>query len=552
MPIQMDDVFKEIDELENKIKTEINLEKLKEIRKEIAKIEHPKLKEIIDIDDVREQLWQHYRFSTDDERKEAFFHLVNSKCDNELLNWETKVNLISRMEEKIKEEVKKLHNLLDETKVKLEKLEKEKHSKENKIHKIKQKIQEYDEKYTTSKQYKTFTITIFLIFSLILASGTAIILNKIGTTSETTLKAVKDIKIETTQANKSIQTSHSKYQMAEETPKKSKFEVAIEESQKSELKKEPKKNEKEESSKFNYKYIVMSLIFLAVGKIVSLLYEKMRHPKWAYFVLAPLFFITVGILIYSFSKLESFQMSQQNITRSYEKLLYAEEKCKDSDFAADWNDLGDDYGDTQLACLIISDVLSTPIAKSLNDRTKLENKEKNIITKNLQDGEIEDDMKRMYIGKIFNQYKLYKKYRDDFITFKEKVDFYNVLSFIMAIVGEILFSSMAWMMLSEKFYGNNMIDSFKLDKEKSEKELAEIENKIKYNKILIGKIKDVLQELNNYATEIESLNLSNYYNKEALENKKQIIKQTCLADANFILQSVNSYIIKKLAQGDSK
>jgi len=549
----IDDIFKEIDELENKIKTEVNLENLKKIREEINKIENPKLEEIINIEDIKEQLWQHYRFSTDEERKEAFFHLVNSKCDNELLNWETKVNLIKSMEEKIKKEVNRLHNLLDETQLKLEKLEKEKIEKENKIHQIKQKIQEYSKKHTTSKKYKTFTITVFLIFSLILASGTAIILNKIGGKAENTLKAVKDIKIETIQTNEKHQVVHSKYQIDKESSKKSKFEIAIEESQKSEIKKGLKKDKREESSiKFNYKYLVMSLIFLAVGKITALIYEKMRHPKWMYFILTPLFFMAVSGLAYSMLQLESLDVSKRDITRNYKNLLYVVKKCKDSDFAAEWSDVGDDYGDTQIACLIISDVLSNPVYTSVDEKTKLEKQEKDIITKNLKEAEIEDDIRKVYIQKILNQYKLYKKYRDDFIKFKEKVSFYNSLGKLMAIIGEILFSSMAWMMLSEKFYGDTIVDSFKLDKEKYEKELKEIENKIKSNKILIGKIKDALQELNKYLTEIESLNLSNYFNKETLEKKKQIIKQTCLADAKFILQSVNSYIIRKLAEGDNK
>ena len=552
----IESIFKEIDELENKIKTEINLEKLKEIRNEIKKLENPKLEEIIDIKSIKAELWDNLRFASTEMRKESFFKLVEAECESALIDWENKVTLIKNMEEQIKKEIDKLHKLLDETELKLKKLEEEKQKKQNILHSLKQKLLQYNEKHLTSKKYKSFTIAMFLIFSLILASGTAIILNKIGSNSEKTLKLVKNINFEKNfQQSKKITTN--KFSQFEEnnnikTNEKSKYEIALEEEHNKNVSKEVKTKKINQQNSFNYKYLIMSLIFLGVGKIISLLYEKMRHPKWMYFVLGPLFVGTVGILMYSFSQLNSFQVSEKEIKNNYEKLLIEINKCKykdDGEWAASWGD--DDLNtqeDDKLACLIISDILNTPVYNSVNDKNKYEEFEKSNIIKNLKkNDELEKSDIDMLALRIMDQYKLYKKYKDDFLKFRKKVNFYNTLAFIMAIVAEILFSSMAWMMLSEKFYGEKIRAMLELDIQKLNKEIQNIDNNIKSNKILIGKIKEKLQELNNYLSEIKSLN-EGFYDKVNIEQKKELIKKACFSRAHLILQGVESEIIKKLAK----
>jgi len=552
----IESIFKEIDELENKIKTEINLEKLKEIRNEIKKLENPKLEEIIDIKSIKAELWDNLRFASTEMRKESFFKLVEAECESALIDWENKVTLIKNMEEQIKKEIDKLHKLLDETELKLKKLEEEKQKKQKILHSLKQKLLQYNEKHLTSKKYKSFTIVMFLIFSLILASGTAIILNKIGSNSEKTLKLVKNINFEKNfQQSKKITTN--KFSQFEEnnnikTNEKSKYEIALEEEHNKNVSKEVKTKKINQQNSFNYKYLIMSLIFLGVGKIISLLYEKMRHPKWMYFVLGPLFVGTVGILMYSFSQLNSFQVSEKEIKNNYEKLLIEINKCKykdDGEWAASWGD--DDLNtqeDDKLACLIISDILNTPVYNSVNDKNKYEEFEKSNIIKNLKkNDELEKSDIDMLALRIMDQYKLYKKYKDDFLKFRKKVNFYNTLAFIMAIVAEILFSSMAWMMLSEKFYGEKIRAMLELDIQKLNKEIQNIDNNIKSNKILIGKIKEKLQELNNYLSEIKSLN-EGFYDKVNIEQKKELIKKACFSRAHLILQGVESEIIKKLAK----
>jgi len=550
-------IFKEIDELENKIKTEINLEKLKEIREEIRKLENPKLEEIIDLESIKGDLWNNLRFASTDARRKAFFQLVEAECDNALLDWEHKVTLISKMEEEIKKEIDKLHKLLDETENRIKMLEKDKEDKMNVIHSLQQKLLKYDTnnslKNKTSKSYKTFTITIFLIFSLILAAGSSMIFNKIAHNADVSVENLKNVKVKKVNIS---QTNNDRFaENNNEDQEISKFEQ-IEQNEK-QIKEEV--SEKKDNQ-FELKYLILSLVFLAFGKVISMGYEQWRHPKWMKGAVIVLFVFAAGGLLFAFFQLKSLGMNQQEIISRYNNdFLVKKSMCENSENPIKWNSY-DIATRNDYICLIISDILTTPIYKTNEDKNKDYQLKKANFLKNLKsqtnhqdtedDDSLSDDEAKIVAQKILDQYKIYKEYKDSYEILKEKLSFYSGLEFVMAIIAEILFSSMAWMMLSEKFYAEKIIESLELDIKKLTDEIEGIDKNMKSNKTLIGKIKDKLQELNNYLSEIKSLN-QGFYEEENISNKKEIIKKACLSKANIVLQGIESEIIKKLAKENS-
>lgn len=507
----------------------INTEELKEIQANIE-MSPPPYDDLIDKEELKEQIW-HYRMENNADRKEAFLNLVKSKIASGLFTWQKSFKqndeYIRRVEENetmllAKEDA--LKEQLEEKERSLKTLELSARKVREKLHQLEEKLIDYSEKFAKNNSMKKITLVMMMVFSLLMAGGTAILLNKIGTKTTEMQRILAGDNVEKEQKVVSVSLGEYEddgYGNEEEISEK----ISTEELTQKSITHQEVENKTEWQD--TLMFFLYSLIFLALGKVVSIAYEELNHPSWMlYLLVIGVIVITIPLVIITVEQLKNqVTFKEDNIT--YMKI---KTQCQDFEHGV-YNENYECVGwknrkiDTEKLEKLLSDqiVAVNENRDDADDYVQSEGGKASILSFKQQ---YEDLEKRLY---------------------SEMTDILGLQKILM-FFAEMLFSSLAWVYFVRTYTSEKMLAKLTFRKGECANDLSILEEKDQTLKSEISDINNQVSMVDKTLKEVLNLK-SKLFNTEEIKEKVQLIKEEYIQHSLTTLQEIEAWIKLKLTQG---